>query len=171
MSEILCDNSSPLFRTAETPHRRRGIGQSLVEFAFVVPLFFLLLFAIFDFGRLFYVQMTLQNAVRQAGRYAVTGNHLPDPLHPGSDLSRVASIIKTAQQAAAGLDVTSIKVSSASGGSGSAGGPGDTVTISLSTNLKLITPLIGRFFGAKGVYPFTVSVSFKNEPFSPAKTD
>jgi Flp pilus assembly protein TadG len=140
-----------------------------VEFALVAPMIFLLFFAIFDFARLFYAHMTLQNAVRQAGRYAVTGNHLPDPKHSGQNLSRVNSIIQVAQRAAMGLSVSNIQVSSAGGGSGSAGGPGDTVTISLSTNLQLMTPIVARFF-QQGIYSFTVSVSFKNEPFPPGNT-
>jgi Flp pilus assembly protein TadG len=156
------------------PEARRGqptstAGSSLLEFALVVPVFLLLLFAIIDFARLFYVEATLQNAVRQAGRYAITGNHLPDPQHQGQNLSRVNSIIQIAQTAAQGLDVSAIQVSSADGGKGSAGGPGDTVTISLTTNLQFMTSLVGQFF-KNGTYTFTVSVSFKNEPFSPNNT-
>jgi Flp pilus assembly protein TadG len=150
--------------------RTHAAGQSLVEFALIAPLFFLLLCAVLDFGRLFFVQMTLQNAVRQAGRFAVTGNHLPDPKDPSKKLSRMNSIIRSARDAAVGLEVKNIQVSSAGGGSGHAGGPGDIVTISLTTNLKLITPIVGRYF-KDGTYPFTVSVSFKNEPFSPSKTE
>lgn len=140
-----------------------------MEFALVAPMFFLLFFAVFDFARLFYAEMTLQNAVRQAGRYAVTGNHRPDPKHAGQNLSRVNSIIQVAQQAAMGLSVSKIQVSSAGGGSGSAGGPGDTVTISLTTELQLMTPIVAQFF-PHGTYTFTVDVSFKNEPFPPGNT-
>jgi Flp pilus assembly protein TadG len=141
----------------------------VVEFALVSPLFFLLLLSCFEFACLLNVEMTLQNAVREAGRYAITGNHLPDPAHQGQYLSRVASITQIAQQAALGIDVSNIQISSANGGSGSAGGPGDTVTISLTSNLPLITPLIAQFFN-NGVYHCTVSVSFRNEPFAPANT-
>lgn len=144
-------------------------GTSILEFALVVPIFFLLLFALMDFGRLFYVELTLQNAVRQAGRYAITGNHMADPQHPGNTLSRVSSIIQVAQDAAGGLDVSAIQVSSLGGGAGSAGGPGDTVTISLTTNLKLMTGLIAQFF-KDGTYTFTVSVTFRNESFPPNNT-
>ena len=149
-------------------------GQSLVEFALVVPLFFLLLFGIIDIGRVMFVQMTLQHALREAGRFAVTGNKVdPDGPGPLSTLSRVDSIIYMAQQAAAGLDVSAISISSVSGGSvgaGRAGGPGDTVTVSLTANLRLITPMIGQFFGTGGVYTFTVSTTFRNEPFPPSST-
>lgn len=155
-----------------TAQRRKAAstrGSSIIEFAVVVPAFFLLLFALLDFSRLFYVQLTLQNAVRQAGRYAITGNHMADPNHPGQNLSRVNSIIQVAQNAAQGLDVAAIQVSSLDGGQGSAGGPGDTVTISLTTNQKLMTGLVAGFF-KNGTYTFTVSVSFRNESFSPNNT-
>ncbi len=144
-------------------------GTTLAEFALVLPIFVLLLFAVADFARLFYIEMTLQNAVREAGRYAITGNHQPDPNHVGQNLSRVQSIRQVAQQAAMGLDVSNLQIVSANGGNGSAGGPGDTVTISLTTDLRLLTPIIAQFF-TNGVYRFTVSVSFKNEPFPPGNT-
>ncbi len=160
-------------RLGEAATRRRKqrstAGTSILEFAFVVPVFLLLLFALIDFARLFYVEVTLQNAVRQAGRYAVTGNHLPDPKHQGQNLSRVNSIVQIAQNAAQGLDVSAIQVSSLGGGNGSAGGPEDTVTIALTTNLKFMTGFVGQFF-KNGTYTFTVSVSFKNEPFPPNDT-
>ena len=132
-------------------------------------MFLILIFATIDFAHLFWVELTLQNAIRQAGRYAITGNHLPDPNHPGKTLSRVGSIIQVAQQTALGLDVSNIQISSVTGGTGSAGGPSDTMTISLTTNMPLITPIVGKFF-KNGVYTFTVSVTMRNEPFSPSDT-
>jgi Flp pilus assembly protein TadG len=144
---------------------RSRSGQSMVEFALVAPLFFLLVFGITDFGRLFFTQETLQFALREAGRYAVTGQHLPDAKN-GGNLSRVDSIKSVAQQKAIGLltDPNSIVVSSG-GVTGFAGHPGDTVVVSLTTNLKLITPMIGRFFGPSQTYTFTVQTTFRNEPF------
>jgi len=135
--------------------RGRG-GQSLTEFALIVPLFFILLFGILDFGRLFTTQITLQNALREAGRFAVTGQQ-------GSQSSREASIIQKVQQVS-GLPVT-VNISSTQGGAGNAGGAGDTVTISLTYTLRLITPFIAKFFPAHG-YTFTVSTTIKNEPFT-----
>ena len=99
-------------------------GTSLLEFALVAPMVFILLFAVFDFARLFYVEMNLQNAVREAGRFGVTGSHLSDPNHPGQNLSRVNSIIQVAQRAAIGLDVSNIQISSAGGGNRQRGRPG-----------------------------------------------
>jgi Flp pilus assembly protein TadG len=146
---------------------RSRSGQSMVEFALVAPLFFLLVFGITDFGRLFFTQETLQFALREAGRYAVTGQHMLNPdTTVGGNLSRVDSIKAIAQQKAIGLltDPNSIVVSSG-GVTGFAGNPGDTVVVSLTTNLKLITPMIGRFFGPSQTYTFTVQTTFRNEPF------
>jgi Flp pilus assembly protein TadG len=147
-------------------------GQALVEFSFVAILFFLMLFGIMDFGRLFFTQMTLQHAVRQAGRFAVTGNHLTDPA-TGNAMSRVDSITQVARNAASGLDVSNIQISSASGGNtgpSRGGGPRDVVTISLTTNFRFVTPMIGLFFGSNGVYQFTVKATFLNEPFAATQT-
>jgi len=154
-----------------TPSEGRSTkGQSMVEFLLVAPLFFFLIFAVADFGRLFLVQMEVENAVQEAARFASTGNHLPDPNNPGQSLSRVNSIIATLQQAAFGQQVANIQISSLQGGSGSAGGPGDTVTVSVTSNLKLMTPMVARGF-PNGTYTFTSSVSFKNEPFPASETN
>lgn len=150
--------------------RMRTRGQSLMEFALVLLLLLLLIFGIVDFSRLFFAQMSLQNAVRQAGRFAVTGNHLPDPTRPGVDLSRVDSIKQILKNNAVGLNITAVQITSKSGGSGSAGGPGDTVTVSITTDLKLLTPIIGQIFAPNGIFRFTVAVSFRNEPFPPGNT-
>ena len=77
---------------------------------------------------------------------------MPDPNHQGQNLSRVQSIIQVAQQAAMGLDVSNLQIVSANGGTGSAGGPGDTVTISLTTDLQLLTPIIAQFFNERRLY-------------------
>jgi Flp pilus assembly protein TadG len=144
------------------------LGQSMVEFALVAPLFFFLIFALLDFGRMFLMEMNLQEAVDEAGRFASTGNHLPDPKNPGSNLSRVSSIIAEAQHAAL-VTISSIQISSLEGGAGSAGGPGDTVTVSFTTDLQLMTPMVARLF-PNGKYTFTSSATFKNEPFPPSNT-
>jgi len=52
--------------------RRSSIrGQALVEFALVAPIFFLLIFAIIDFGRYVYYVQVINNAAREGARYAI----------------------------------------------------------------------------------------------------
>jgi Flp pilus assembly protein TadG len=48
---------------------RARAGQSTLEFALVVPLFILLVLAIYAFGTLFEAKISLDNAVRDAARY------------------------------------------------------------------------------------------------------
>jgi len=63
------------------PRRRRGSpgrGQTLVEFALILPIFLLLLVGIFDFGRAIYAYNTVNNASREGGRLAITDQTLAD---------------------------------------------------------------------------------------------
>jgi Flp pilus assembly protein TadG len=49
---------------------KRHPAQSLIEFALVVPLFLLLLFALVDFSRLLFTYVSLSNATREMARTA-----------------------------------------------------------------------------------------------------
>jgi Flp pilus assembly protein TadG len=54
------------------PARRgRGRGQSLVEFALILPILALLLFILFDFGRAVYAWTAVSNAAREGARLAI----------------------------------------------------------------------------------------------------
>ncbi len=151
---------------------RAESGQALVETALCASIFILLMFAIIDFGFLYYSKVTIQNAVRQAGRYAITGNCQSgtcfDPKNGAGD--RLNTIIKTVQNFSFGLNPT-VSVTCISGtcpayagfGSNNAGGPGDVVEI---TATYTFTPImIWRFIG--GTYTYTVRSVFKNEIFQP----
>ena len=53
-------------------------GQSLVEFALVLPIFAIMLFGIIDFGRYVYTANTLGNGAREAARIGSVGNRPPE---------------------------------------------------------------------------------------------
>jgi Flp pilus assembly protein TadG len=59
-----------LFR--RRPDRRRSRGQSLAEFALVFPVLMVVLGGVIQFGIIFWGQNSLNQVVRDAGRYAVT---------------------------------------------------------------------------------------------------
>src|SRR5208282_3992141 len=156
-------------------------GQSFVEFAMVSSLFLLLIFAVMDYGRLMVAQMNVQQPVDDGARYASTGQEM------NGTGSRISSIIQTVQNeisvpgvSASNLQICSVppgsttsscyNPSNAGGTAGAAGGPQYTVTLTLTTTLPLMTPLIGQFFPAAG-YTFTSSATFMNEPFNPSATD
>lgn len=46
-------------------------GQSMVEFALILPIFILLMVGIFDFGRAIYAYNTINNAAREAARLGI----------------------------------------------------------------------------------------------------
>jgi Flp pilus assembly protein TadG len=146
---------------------RERCGEGLVEFALILPMFLLLMFALIDLGRYYWIRETVENAVRQAGRYAITGQTL-------TSTNRVASIQQVAQNAMAGLydpNTTIITVNgSPVGHSGStttnfAGYGGENVTVTISTRLGFFTPGIARYFGPSGSNTLTHSVTFRNESF------
>jgi len=61
-----------LSRSQRTPTRRRSRGQSLAEFALVFPVLMLIIGGTIQFGIIFWGQNTLNQVVRDAGRFAVT---------------------------------------------------------------------------------------------------
>jgi Flp pilus assembly protein TadG len=143
--------------------RKGDAGTSMLEFVFAGAVFFLLLISIFDFSYLFLYKMELQNAVRQAGRYAITGQ-------AQAGLNRYSSILQTVSNLSQGLATSSnTTVCSNTGGCGSAGGPGDVVTVTVNYDYHFHTPLMTRLF-TNGKYTIKVSSSFANEAFPPSQS-
>jgi Flp pilus assembly protein TadG len=90
--------------------RRRARGQALVEFAMVVPWFFLMLFGIIEAGRFIYYYETLSNATREGARYAIVNgaNTLgcpSGPAAPGTSACDVAgnNVVAKVRQSAIGM--------------------------------------------------------------------
>ena len=97
--------------------RPRTRGQALAEFALVAPIFFLMIFALMDFGRyVYYVQM-LNNAAREGARYAIVHGYLSlnpsGPPAPGTTSSDVPgnNVINVARQYAIGVICNSSQLS------------------------------------------------------------
>jgi hypothetical protein len=64
-----------------TPHR----GQSLVEFALILPIFLMLLVGIFDLGHVVWTNNALSTAAREATRFAIVhGGKATCPVGPAS---------------------------------------------------------------------------------------
>jgi Flp pilus assembly protein TadG len=54
---------------------RRRAGQSLVEFALLLPILLVILLGIFDFGRAIYAYNAVSNAAREGGRTAIVNQY------------------------------------------------------------------------------------------------
>ena len=138
-------------------------GQGLVEFAMAIPIVLFLFFGVFEFGRLFYSRLTLQHAVAEATRFAVTGNVLTDSL--GNPVSRLESVKTVISRNATALDVDvdRVKVDP-----DDAGGPGDVVRVTAEFTFHFLVPGWSAMF-PDGTLSFSVSTSMKNEPFVTAE--
>lgn len=106
-------------------------GQSLVEFALVLPLLVVLLFGIIDFGRIFHVYLTIDHAGREAARAASIGQD-------------DTKIINTAVNDATSIGLTAGKVGVSPSGARSSG---SNVTITINYPINFLTPVIGNIVG------------------------
>jgi len=105
-----------------TRQRRRNDrrGTSAVEFAFIAPLFFMLVIGMIEFGRAMMVQQILTNAARQGARLATldstNGSSNPTPTSivtsevnyvlAAANISGATTTISPALPATAGTDVS-----------------------------------------------------------------
>jgi Flp pilus assembly protein TadG len=134
-----------------TGRRRRGAGQTLTEFALILPALLLALMGILDFGRGIYAYNAISNAARMGGRTAIV-NQTPAEI-------RARAI---AQATALGIDPTSTACppSGASGvciefKSADLSGPcvstlsyvGCVAQVTVKYSFTAITPVIGRILG------------------------
>jgi Flp pilus assembly protein TadG len=106
-------------------------GQSLVEFALIVPLLILLLFGIVDFGRIFHAYLTIDHAGREAARAASIGK----------DDTQVKS---TAVTDAVGISLTTDRVVISPNGTRVSG---NDVSITITYPITFLTPVIGSIVG------------------------
>lgn len=71
-------------------------GQSLVEFALILPIFILILFGLFDFGRAIFAYHTISSASREAARLAIV-DQVPAHLRAEARASAVSLRIEDSQ--------------------------------------------------------------------------
>ncbi len=128
--------------------RKRSRGQSVVEFALILPVLILLLLITLDFGRLFMSYITLTNTTRVAANYGA--------LNPGPvDLSIYNPVVR---RESVGLncalpDPANPPIPTLVG-IGLAGKSVSTMTC----NFSMLTPFLTNFFG--GPLPITAKAEF-----------
>jgi Flp pilus assembly protein TadG len=150
-------------------------GATAVEFALISPILFLLLFGILEFGRYFFVQLTIQYATREGTRLALVGGQLQDK--NGNTMTRVASIIQTIQNNAAiavdpnKLIISIYPVDPNSGytdpnnwqGTQNSGQGGDYMRVRTQYTFHFLIPLIEDFTG--GTQMIQAAALYRNEQF------
>jgi Flp pilus assembly protein TadG len=155
--------------------KRPQSGAASVEFALAATLFLTLMFAVVDFAQLFWVNLTMQHAVREGARYAVTGRTDGlDPSYKGSSTDRCGAATEMIREQSMGLfDQLSAQVtfkSVADDGtitpiaSGACYSAGKIIVVQVDSSAHLLTPFMIPVF-PDGVYNFTVSTTMKNEDY------
>lgn len=146
---------------------RRQKGTALIEFTLVATAYMILFFTVVDFGLFGYVKLTMQHAVREGSRYAITGR---TDLDPNNSKDRSSAVIHKIDTASNGLltkvtDTNTIRVEDIDGNSVAGFGQSrQLVAIHLDCEWPSYSPFI-RPFIPDGKYKFTVSSAMKNEAF------
>jgi len=138
-------------------HRPRDGGQSMVEFALILPVFVLMLVGLFDVGRAVYAYNTINNAAREAGRLAIVDQYEDH-------------VLDEAVQAASGVGVDrddiTVEYELPDGSACTHVGDNDIVkcvaVVTVPYEYEAATPLIGRIIGQismRGESRFPVSIN------------
>jgi Flp pilus assembly protein TadG len=125
---------SPLTRSVKRPAR----GQSLVEFALVIPIFLLILFALIDMGRLVYINNAIAEGAREGARW-------------GSVYNRASNATSVQSHAAGSLAAVPDPAVSATcveaNNPGTTCGSGDILVVRIATPVTMLTPIVAQIVG------------------------
>jgi Flp pilus assembly protein TadG len=124
-------------RLRQEPDGHRG--QALVEFAIILPVFFLLVAGMFDFGLGIYSDLTLVNAAREGARLGTI-----DPGNTGAIEARVRAMADNLDPAKLDVRVTCERASGSSFVSCSEPKwqPGDATRVTVSYDYAAFFPLL-----------------------------
>jgi hypothetical protein len=129
--------------------RRRSRGQSLVEFALVLPVFLVFLAAALDLGRVFYANITLNNAAREgAFQAAITPALYQEDQACNQATNRVVCRIQNETQGSM-ITVAPTDIDMSCSVAGCADAPGSLVTVEVRGTFRLVTPLLSFIFGGQ----------------------
>jgi Flp pilus assembly protein TadG len=125
---------------ASRRRRRSSRGATLVEFALVAPIFFLVLFSIVEAARFVFYYELLNNATRDGARYAIVhGENSFDPTGPPNDPSG-ADVIARVKESAIGVLGSGISVTPT--WTPAVNERGTTVTVHASYTYLTIIPIV-----------------------------
>lgn len=140
----------PLNSAHKRAARHRERGQSLVEFAIVVPLFLVLVLGIVDFGMALRSYITLTNAAREGARVGVVCSD-------GDSTAASNAAIAQVVDSGSALDLTSSNVTQAT----TPCSTGSDVIVTAQYTYHFITPLGGFITLLGGSDSITLSSTTK----------
>lgn len=154
------------YRYRSAPRPRKQGGASIVEFAIIVPAFLLIMLGIIEMSMMYFADLTMQHAVREGARYAITGQSNLDP--NTSNQQRYQAVLQKIKDSSMGIydqvsPVVSVNGSTATS-AGMFGDAGDVVVISIDCTWQFSTPIISALF-TDGKARFVVAATMRNESY------
>jgi len=148
---------------------RHSRGQSVVEFALIVPLFMLLVLSALDFGRMFFTYIQISNAAREAVAYGA--NNPTDTAGMTSHATQEVNVQNQGGEnaitvAAACVDTAGGSITCGSAGGGA--GPGNTITVTVSEPFTFLSPVFRALFPSFTIGTSASSVAMYIAPSSTA---
>jgi Flp pilus assembly protein TadG len=173
-----------LARRAVRRLARKQDGSAAIEFAAIAPIFFCLLFLIFETGLMFWASQTLETAVADTGRLIMTGQAHQQGLNQTSFKDAVCERLKGGL-----LDCANVQIDVQTkptfeqfnttppydaqgqfqpGQVGyQAGGPNDIVLVRAFYQWPLVIPRPNHDVTFASTQLLTAAAAFRNEPFNP----
>lgn len=131
--------------------RRRSRGQSLVELALILPVLMLLFAGTVDLGRVFYSQITIENAAKEGALEAARNPTSFDNTKPCDTVTNRVLCLVLNEAKGSLYEITASDVSLACSPSPCPTDPvlGDTVTVTVAGHFTLLTPFVAQVLGPR----------------------
>ncbi|HEX5591599.1 MAG TPA: TadE/TadG family type IV pilus assembly protein [Candidatus Limnocylindrales bacterium] len=130
-------------------YRERPLGQSLVEFALILPVFLVIVSTAVDLGRIAYARVTIANVAREASFQAAqtpTAYQAGQPCDPADTDANLVICRAILESSGSVVTVTPADIA-LSCDPACASGLGNTVTVTATGRFNLLTPVMAVFFG------------------------
>ncbi len=127
----------------------RGRGQTLVEFALILPVLLLILLGIVDFGRVIYANNVIANAAREGGRTAIV-NQTSAEIRARAIAQATGLAIDGVSTSCPPSGVSGVCIEFKNAALTAACSPpnlGCVAVITVKTTFSPITPIVGRILG------------------------
>lgn len=159
--------------------KNRPHGAAMVEFALIAPILFFLIAMIMELGVMFWVNLTMQYAVREGARYSITGQNNLDPA--SANKQRYEAVLRKINDSSLGLYamvspvvvVNGVSQAPSAYNNNMFGAAGDIVVLQVNCTWPVITPAWRLMAllnpktstSAPGQYAFSVAATMRNEAF------
>lgn len=147
--------------------RRRDRGASIVELALIAPVMVLLVFGVLDLGRAYRTDIRLENAAREGAAF---GQLFPNKVSCESTVD-IDDRVRNEEPAVASLPGFSVAVfgfedgveTEMSGCDGSVAQPGERISVEVSAEYHVVTPIVSQIVGEVIVMTGTAEVRVQGQ--------